>query len=76
MEQVSRKFFPIAKARSSMEIEQKKIIGSVRDTIDSIDNRILALLKERLACAKEIGRLKDGEKKSQMGPSPGATDLR
>jgi len=37
-----------------MKSEQKKAISSVRDNIDSIDNKILDLLKERLDCAKEI----------------------
>ncbi len=30
----------------------------VRDRIDSIDDQVLDLLKERLLCAKEIGRLR------------------
>ncbi len=51
-----------------MEIEQKKLIVSVRDNIDSIDNEVLTLLKRRLACAKEIGRLKDGEKRAKWDP--------
>ena len=54
---VATKFIPVVGTRRSMEIEQKKMIVSVRDTIDAIDNNILSLLKERLACAKEIGRL-------------------
>lgn len=55
--------------RARMESEQKKAIVSVRDKIDVIDTQILSLLKERLSCAKEIGKLKDGEKKSEMGSS-------
>lgn len=51
-----------------MESEQKKAIVSVRDNIDSIDNQILTLLKERLACAKEIGRLKAGENRAKWDP--------
>ncbi|MFW2368851.1 MAG: chorismate mutase, partial [Desulforhopalus sp.] len=51
-----------------MENEQKKAIVTVRDTIDSIDNQILELLKKRLNCAKEIGRLKDGEKRAKWDP--------
>jgi len=51
-----------------MENEQKKAITTVRDTIDSIDNQILELLKQRLHCAKEIGRLKDGEKRAKWDP--------
>ncbi len=51
-----------------MKSEQKKALLSVRDNIDSIDNRILDLLKERLDCAKEIGRLKDGGKRAKWDP--------
>lgn len=51
-----------------MENEQKKEIITVRDTIDSIDNQILQLLIQRLNCAKEIGRLKDGEKRAKWDP--------
>ncbi len=51
-----------------MESEQKKAIVSVRDNIDSIDNQILTLLKERLACAKEIGQLKAGENRAKWDP--------
>lgn len=51
-----------------MEDEQKKVIVTVRDTIDSIDNQILELLIKRLNCAKEIGRLKDGEKRAKWDP--------
>ncbi|KJR98130.1 MAG: prephenate dehydratase [Desulfobulbaceae bacterium BRH_c16a] len=51
-----------------METEQKKAIGSVRDKIDSIDNTILQLLKERLDCAKTIGRMKDEENRAKWDP--------
>ncbi len=51
-----------------MESEQKKAIVSVRDKIDSIDTQILSLLKERLSSAKEIGKLKDGEKRAKWDP--------
>jgi chorismate mutase/prephenate dehydratase len=51
-----------------MDTEQKKAIGSVRDKIDSIDNTILKLLKERLDCAKEIGRLKDEGNRAKWDP--------
>lgn len=51
-----------------MESEQKKAIVSVRDKIDSIDTQILSLLKERLSCAKQIGKLKDGEKRAKWDP--------
>ena len=51
-----------------METEQKKAIVSVRDKIDSIDNTILELLKERLECAKSIGRLKDEGNRAKWDP--------
>lgn len=51
-----------------METEQKKAIVSVRDKIDSIDNTILELLKERLECAKAIGRLKDEGNRAKWDP--------
>lgn len=51
-----------------MESKQKKAISSVRDNIDAIDNKILELLKERLNCAKEIGKLKDNEKRAKWDP--------
>jgi len=51
-----------------MKTEQQKAILSVRDTIDRIDGEILSLLKKRLTCAKEIGRLKDGEKRAKWDP--------
>lgn len=41
---------------------------SLRDRIDAIDNQTLALLKERLACAKEIGRLKSVKKRAKWDP--------
>ncbi len=40
----------------------------VRDRIDTIDNQILLLLKERLLCAKEIGRLKNKGKRAKWDP--------
>ena len=51
-----------------MESEQKKAIVSGRDKIDAIDNNILSLLKERLICAKEIGKLKDEENRAKWDP--------
>lgn len=51
-----------------MESEQKKAIASGRDKIDAIDNNILSLLKQRLACAKEIGKLKDEENRAKWDP--------
>lgn len=51
-----------------MESEQKKAIESVRQRIDSIDNTILNLLKERLDCAKTIGRLKNEGNRAKWDP--------
>ncbi len=51
-----------------MESEQKKAIVSGRDKIDAIDTNILALLKERLTFAKEIGKLKDEENRAKWDP--------
>jgi chorismate mutase / prephenate dehydratase len=46
-----------------------KDILYVRDRIDAIDNNILSLLKERLSCAKEIGKLKTEEKRAKWDPA-------
>lgn len=41
---------------------------NVRDNIDKIDNNILALLKERITLAKNIGQLKDESKRAKWDP--------
>ncbi|PHR29057.1 MAG: prephenate dehydratase [Desulfotalea sp.] len=51
-----------------MKPDQKKALISVRDNIDSIDNQILNLLKNRLGCAKEIGRIKADENRAKWDP--------
>jgi len=51
-----------------MKTERKNHIISVRDQIDAIDDQILSMLKERLNCAKEIGRLKDGGNRAKWDP--------
>lgn len=51
-----------------MEAEQKKAISVGRGRIDEIDNKILSLLKERLSCAKEIGKYKDEEHRAKWDP--------
>jgi chorismate mutase/prephenate dehydratase len=51
-----------------METEQKNEIVSVRDQIDTIDNHILSLLKERLSCAKKIGKLKNADNRAKWDP--------
>jgi chorismate mutase/prephenate dehydratase len=43
-------------------------IISVRDRIDTIDNNILELLKERLECAHLIGKLKNETKRAKWDP--------
>ncbi|MDA3971663.1 MAG: prephenate dehydratase [Desulfobulbaceae bacterium] len=43
-------------------------LAPVRDQIDTIDNTILKLLKERLECAHEIGRLKSTENRAKWDP--------
>ncbi|NTV13908.1 MAG: prephenate dehydratase [Desulfobulbaceae bacterium] len=43
-------------------------LASVRDRIDAIDQEILRLLKERLTCAREIGRLKSLENRAKWDP--------
>ncbi|MEJ2688423.1 MAG: prephenate dehydratase [Deltaproteobacteria bacterium] len=51
-----------------MPAKTRKTLESVRDRIDAIDNQILALLKERLACAREIGLLKSAKNKAKWDP--------
>lgn len=46
----------------------KKDILKVRDEIDAIDDKILELIKRRLACAQEIGRLKSLENRAKWDP--------
>ncbi|NOX25072.1 MAG: prephenate dehydratase [Deltaproteobacteria bacterium] len=46
----------------------KETMTSVRDRIDAIDDQILLLLKERLLCAKSIGRLKNKVKRAKWDP--------
>lgn len=43
-------------------------IPKVRDRIDTIDNTILELLKERLECAKNIGKLKNETSRAKWDP--------
>ncbi len=51
-----------------METERENQIISVRDQIDAIDDKILSMLKDRLHCAKEIGRLKNVENRAKWDP--------
>ncbi|MBE0582704.1 MAG: chorismate mutase, partial [Desulfofustis sp.] len=43
-------------------------INRIRTRIDAIDNNFLDLLKERIDCAKAIGRLKDEDKRAKWDP--------
>ena len=47
---------------------KKAEIGKVRNRIDEIDNTILNLLKERIARAIEIGKLKDDGNRAKWDP--------
>lgn len=49
-------------------MQQKQKITDVRDRIDAIDDTILNLLKERLECAKTIGKLKSETKRAKWDP--------
>ena len=51
-----------------MENDKKETILSVRNRIDAIDNQILELLKERLSCAQNIGKLKDEGNRAKWDP--------
>lgn len=51
-----------------MTTEKKPEIKDIRTKIDTIDNEILELLKTRLHCAKDIGRLKDEGKRAKWDP--------
>jgi len=43
-------------------------IRQVRNKIDAIDNKILDLLKDRIDCAKSIGKLKDASSRAKWDP--------
>ncbi|THB71493.1 MAG: prephenate dehydratase [Desulfobulbaceae bacterium] len=47
---------------------EKTTIPDIRDQIDTIDNSILELLKKRITCAKDIGKLKDESKRAKWDP--------
>jgi len=48
--------------------ENNNPLLAVRNQIDTIDNEMLDLLKKRLRCAKEIGRLKSKVSRSKWDP--------
>ncbi len=49
-------------------MDKKQSIPEVRKRIDTIDDTILDLLKERLECAKTIGRLKSETNRAKWDP--------
>ncbi len=51
-----------------MNPEANTAIKNIRDRIDAIDSGILSLLKERIALAREIGKLKDSSQKATWDP--------
>ena len=51
-----------------MTPQQLHGIALVRKRIDEIDNTVLDLLKERLDCARTIGKLKDENKRAKWDP--------
>ncbi len=51
-----------------MNTKVNTAIKNIRDEIDSIDSRLLSLLKERISLAKEIGKLKDSSQKAKWDP--------
>jgi chorismate mutase / prephenate dehydratase len=51
-----------------MTNDKETPLAEVRDRIDAIDDKILSLLRERLRCAKEIGRLKARDDRPKWDP--------
>jgi chorismate mutase/prephenate dehydratase len=49
-------------------VKEKQSIPEVRNRIDAIDDQILDLLKERIDCAKTIGKLKDATSRAKWDP--------
>jgi chorismate mutase/prephenate dehydratase len=58
----------VNRLKESMKTEPKNKITSTRDQIDAIDDQILSLLKDRLSCAKEIGKFKDAGNRAKWDP--------
>jgi len=58
----------MAKKISPTDTPDLTPLSSIRDRIDAIDQEILLLLKERLKCAREIGRLKSLENRAKWDP--------
>ncbi len=51
-----------------MTSDTQKPLLQIRHQIDSIDDQILSLLKQRLSCAKEIGKVKAKDNKDKWDP--------
>ena len=51
-----------------MTNSENKSLPDIRNRIDAIDNQILSLLKERLQCARAIGRVKAQDKRPTWDP--------
>ncbi|MEJ2135549.1 MAG: prephenate dehydratase [Desulfofustis sp.] len=51
-----------------MMTDNSEQIRAIRDRIDAIDDNILDLLKERIQCAMDIGKLKDATKRAKWDP--------
>ena len=51
-----------------MTTDQQKSLSEIRERIDAIDGQILSLLKERLQCAREIGRVKAMDNRPTWDP--------
>jgi len=49
--------------------EKQLTLADLRDSIDSIDNRILELLNERARFVMEVGRLKQAESREFHVPN-------
>lgn len=47
---------------------KEKSLNDIRKRIDGIDSNILSLLKERISCAKKIGKIKAKDNKSKWDP--------
>lgn len=65
---MSNREYAIMKCTTKPQTAEKVDLVQVRDRIDAIDNQILTLLKERLLCAKEIGRRKNKSNRAKWDP--------
>jgi len=56
---------------SKVATKKEDELGKIRNSIDSIDDKILRLLKERTECVASAGRLKDLKKSKKSIIRPG-----